>query len=262
MHHTPLVPPIHSLVACLCMFEFGFHALVGITSGGNMQTPGHVDHQWSAWWPSFTALSLHACIYACSHTCTRARLPQEYCGCAYSLRDTNEYRRKEGQAPVVIAGEGVYSDAAADSQEESLEVGVRVIRPQPPHPRPPLHHRPAQFHVLSTTALMYDVQFTAPHTPSRPRFHRPALTHALHRPAPTHPAVPTLWRGRLWLSSSRTRAARSRRAPAICVRRTGSGARTPARCAATTGDRRVGSPPHVPAQQHEGRGIFAGLEFH
>ena len=35
---------------------------------------------------------------------------QEYCGCAYSLRDTNEYRKKEGLGPVVIAGDNFYSD--------------------------------------------------------------------------------------------------------------------------------------------------------
>jgi predicted adenine nucleotide alpha hydrolase (AANH) superfamily ATPase len=46
---------------------------------------------------------------------------QEYCGCIFSLRDTNAYRRKEGQDPVTIAGAQQYSDPAADSEEESLE---------------------------------------------------------------------------------------------------------------------------------------------
>lgn len=47
---------------------------------------------------------------------------QEYCGCAFSLRDTNEYRRKEGIDPVVVAGGKVYADPELDSQEESPEV--------------------------------------------------------------------------------------------------------------------------------------------
>jgi predicted adenine nucleotide alpha hydrolase (AANH) superfamily ATPase len=32
---------------------------------------------------------------------------QEYCGCVYSLRDTNVHRRSQGRAPVVI-GENYY----------------------------------------------------------------------------------------------------------------------------------------------------------
>ena len=46
---------------------------------------------------------------------------QEYCGCSFSLRDTNNYRKKEGLAPVRIGGGGVYSDPEADAEEESLE---------------------------------------------------------------------------------------------------------------------------------------------
>lgn len=47
---------------------------------------------------------------------------QEYCGCSYSLRDSNAFRKKEGLNPIVIGGGGVYSDPIADSAEESLEV--------------------------------------------------------------------------------------------------------------------------------------------
>ena len=46
---------------------------------------------------------------------------QEYCGCSYSLRDTNAYRKKEGLDPVQIGGGTVYSDPVADAQEESPE---------------------------------------------------------------------------------------------------------------------------------------------
>jgi len=47
---------------------------------------------------------------------------QEYCGCSFSLRDTNAYRKAEGLPPVQIGGGGVYSDPEADSLEESVEV--------------------------------------------------------------------------------------------------------------------------------------------
>jgi predicted adenine nucleotide alpha hydrolase (AANH) superfamily ATPase len=46
---------------------------------------------------------------------------QEYCGCSYSLRDTNQYRKKEGLPPVSIGGDNYYSDPEKDSEEESLE---------------------------------------------------------------------------------------------------------------------------------------------
>jgi predicted adenine nucleotide alpha hydrolase (AANH) superfamily ATPase len=46
---------------------------------------------------------------------------QEYCGCAYSLRDTNAYRKLNNQPPVVIGGGGVFSDPLADAAEESQE---------------------------------------------------------------------------------------------------------------------------------------------
>eukprot|EP00466_Bigelowiella_natans_P009637 jgi/Bigna1/43723/e_gw1.83.104.1 len=47
---------------------------------------------------------------------------QEYCGCSFSLRDTNMYRKKEGLDPVVIGGGGVYSDPLGDAAEESPDV--------------------------------------------------------------------------------------------------------------------------------------------
>ena len=49
---------------------------------------------------------------------------QEYCGCSYSLRDVNAFRRSpEGGAlgPVRIPSQAVYHDPAADAEEESLE---------------------------------------------------------------------------------------------------------------------------------------------
>lgn len=47
---------------------------------------------------------------------------QEYCGCSYSLRDNNYFRKKNGQPSIVIGGGGVYADPVADSLEESKEV--------------------------------------------------------------------------------------------------------------------------------------------
>ena len=52
---------------------------------------------------------------------------QEYCGCSYSLRDNNAYRRQQGQPPVRIGGDeaGVgsryYTDPDVDEAEESQE---------------------------------------------------------------------------------------------------------------------------------------------
>lgn len=47
---------------------------------------------------------------------------QEYCGCSFSLRDSNHFRAKEGLPPLVIGGGGVYHDPEVDEQEESIEV--------------------------------------------------------------------------------------------------------------------------------------------
>lgn len=47
---------------------------------------------------------------------------QEYCGCSYSLRDTNAHRRRENLEPVKIGGGGVYSDPVVDAEEESPEL--------------------------------------------------------------------------------------------------------------------------------------------
>lgn len=47
---------------------------------------------------------------------------QEYCGCSYSLRDSNSYRKSNGQPPIKIGGGGNYSDPILDSLEESEEV--------------------------------------------------------------------------------------------------------------------------------------------
>jgi predicted adenine nucleotide alpha hydrolase (AANH) superfamily ATPase len=48
---------------------------------------------------------------------------QEYCGCAYSLRDVNEYRKEQLGLPPVRPGQGgFYSDPAIDAEEESQEV--------------------------------------------------------------------------------------------------------------------------------------------
>ena len=41
---------------------------------------------------------------------------QEYCGCVYSLRDTNLHRRSRGREPVVI-GQNYYSDKKPDDTE-------------------------------------------------------------------------------------------------------------------------------------------------
>ena len=44
---------------------------------------------------------------------------QEYCGCAYSLRDTNAYRKINNQPAVAIGKSGVFSDPLLDAAEES-----------------------------------------------------------------------------------------------------------------------------------------------
>ena len=46
---------------------------------------------------------------------------QEYCGCAYSLRDSNRWRRQQGMGPVKL-GTSWFSDPQADAEEESPEV--------------------------------------------------------------------------------------------------------------------------------------------
>lgn len=53
---------------------------------------------------------------------------QEYCGCSYSLRDSNLWREKEGIPKVKIGGEEAglgeryFTDAETDAEEESQEV--------------------------------------------------------------------------------------------------------------------------------------------
>ena len=44
---------------------------------------------------------------------------QEYCGCSYSLRDVNAYRRAEGKGDIRIPSSATYEDADADAEEES-----------------------------------------------------------------------------------------------------------------------------------------------
>ena len=46
---------------------------------------------------------------------------QEYCGCSFSLRDVNAYRRSQGQSPIRIPSNEIYNDPAKDNAEESLE---------------------------------------------------------------------------------------------------------------------------------------------
>ena len=46
----------------------------------------------------------------------------QYCGCSYSLRDSNHFREKQGLPPVQIGGESYYSDPTVDEAEESFEV--------------------------------------------------------------------------------------------------------------------------------------------
>ena len=47
---------------------------------------------------------------------------QEYCGCSYSLRDTNSFRRSQGQPPIRLPSSAVYDDPERDCAEESVEV--------------------------------------------------------------------------------------------------------------------------------------------
>ena len=46
---------------------------------------------------------------------------QQYCGCTFSLRDSNQWREEQGMEPIQI-GTTFYNDPAEDSKEESLEV--------------------------------------------------------------------------------------------------------------------------------------------
>jgi len=56
---------------------------------------------------------------------------QEYCGCTYSLRDSNHWRSKQGIPPIAVAGGGVYSDPTVDEQEESIETVEGFFRDSP-----------------------------------------------------------------------------------------------------------------------------------
>jgi len=48
---------------------------------------------------------------------------QEYCGCAYSLRDSNLWRKEQGMGPIKIGNElSYFEDPEADAEEESQEV--------------------------------------------------------------------------------------------------------------------------------------------
>ena len=47
---------------------------------------------------------------------------QQYCGCTFSLRDSNAWRKEQGMDPIVIGGDYVYADPIADAAEESREV--------------------------------------------------------------------------------------------------------------------------------------------
>jgi predicted adenine nucleotide alpha hydrolase (AANH) superfamily ATPase len=46
---------------------------------------------------------------------------QQYCGCSFSLRDSNQWRKEEGLEPIKI-GTTFYHDPVEDSKEESREV--------------------------------------------------------------------------------------------------------------------------------------------
>ena len=45
-----------------------------------------------------------------------------YCGCAYSLRDSNLWRLEQGMGPIEVGGDYRYTDPVADAAEESREV--------------------------------------------------------------------------------------------------------------------------------------------
>jgi len=47
---------------------------------------------------------------------------QEYCGCSYSLRDSNAFRAKQGLDPIRIGEGDTYSDPLKDAAEESEEL--------------------------------------------------------------------------------------------------------------------------------------------
>jgi predicted adenine nucleotide alpha hydrolase (AANH) superfamily ATPase len=46
---------------------------------------------------------------------------QQYCGCSFSLRDSNQWREEEGMEPIKI-GATYYHDPVEDAKEESREV--------------------------------------------------------------------------------------------------------------------------------------------
>ena len=68
------------------------------------------------------AMQVSDCLYVLHLIeCMQEFYKQEYCGCSYSLRDSNAFRKKEGLPAIVIGAGGTYSDPIADAAEESLE---------------------------------------------------------------------------------------------------------------------------------------------
>uniref|UniRef100_A0A061S2M7 Epoxyqueuosine reductase n=1 Tax=Tetraselmis sp. GSL018 TaxID=582737 RepID=A0A061S2M7_9CHLO len=61
---------------------------------------------------------------------------QEYCGCAFSLRDSNAWRKKQGMKPIQIGKGGNFGDAEFDAEEENQEVVHSFFEQFPPHDRP------------------------------------------------------------------------------------------------------------------------------
>jgi|TARA_B110000208_G_C11684645_1_gene400063 hypothetical protein len=52
---------------------------------------------------------------------SRSFYKQQYCGCTYSLRDSNAWRAEQGMEPIEL-GKDFYNDPIADAAEESREV--------------------------------------------------------------------------------------------------------------------------------------------
>eukprot|EP00873_Tetraselmis_striata_P025901 jgi/Tetstr1/446165/TSEL_003566.t1 len=61
---------------------------------------------------------------------------QEYCGCAFSLRDSNQWRKEQGMKPIQIGKGGNFGDPEFDAEEENQEVVDSFFTQFPPVDQP------------------------------------------------------------------------------------------------------------------------------
>lgn len=120
----------------LCAFEHGFDAIATTNATSRWKDVQQVDasgeraaarypglQYWAHDWQSDEMTIRKYQISA-----TERFYKQEYCGCSYSLRDSNEWRKANGIPKIQIGGETAglggryFSDPLQDAQEESQEV--------------------------------------------------------------------------------------------------------------------------------------------